>query len=146
MHPKRKTTLIISICLAVILLIQVFVSAYYPNLTFINGTLVSSYNILRYIVFSGFILTIPLLFNATKILKVPVGIVLFLMLFINSCTEIFPIDTKTKPKDVSILQTNDDGSKWIVRTSKNVKTSATIQDTELVRDKFIFRTILERKE
>ena len=71
---------------------------------------------------------------------------MFLIFFINSCAEIYPIDTTTKPRDISVLQINSDGSKLIVRERINVKTYEIIKDTALVKDSFIFRRIINPKK
>lgn len=143
MKQKRKATLIVSITLGVILLIEILVGHFFPNLTFVSGNLTIANRILGYFAFSGFILSIPFLFKATKALTIPLGVILFLIFFINSCAEIYPIDTTTQPQDISVLQTNEDGSKLIVRERINAKTNGIIRDTVLVKDNFIFRQIIK---
>ncbi|MBP6127766.1 hypothetical protein [Flavobacterium sp.] len=78
-------------------------------------------------------------------MTIPLGVVLFLILFINSCAEIYPIDTTTQPQDISVLQTNEDGSKLVVRERINAKTNGIIRDTVLVKDNFIFRQVIETR-
>ena len=134
-----------SITLGLILLTEILVGRFFPNLTFINGNLTIANRILGYFAFSGFILSIPIFFKATKILTIPLGVILFLIFFINSCAEIYPIDTTTQPNDISVLQTNEDGSKLVVRERINVKTDGIIRDTTLVKDNFIFRQIIETR-
>ena len=131
-----------SITLGLILLIEILVGRFFPNLTFINGNLTITNKILGYFAFSGFILSITIFFKATKILTIPLGVMLFLIFFINSCAEIYPIDTTTQPNDISVLQINEDGSKLVVRERISTKTNGIIQDTTLVKDNFIFRQII----
>jgi hypothetical protein len=146
MKQKRKAILIISITLGLILLTEILVGQFFPNLTFVNGDLTIANIILGYFAFSGFILSIPLFFKATKILTIPLGVTLFLIFFINSCAEIYPIDTTTQPHDISVLQTNEDGSKLVVRERINAKTNGIIRDTTLVKDNSIFRQIIETRK
>lgn len=146
MKRSRKGILIVAATLGIILLTEILVRHFFPNLTFVNGNLTIANKILGYFAFSGFLLSISALFRATKILVIPLGLILFLIFFIDSCSEIYPIDTTTQPQDISVMQTNKDGSKWIVRERIKVKTNGTIRDTVLVKDNFIFRRIIEPKE
>jgi len=117
----------------------------FPEMTFVNGSLTIAYRIVGYFTFSFFILGLLLLFNVNRSVTVALGIPLFLFFFINSCSEIYPIDTTTQPVDIGVLQTNENGNKMIARRYKNVKTNRIIQDTVLVKDYFIFRQIIEVK-
>lgn len=135
-----------SFTLGLILLTEILVGRFFPNLTFVNGNLTIANRILGYFAFSGFILSIPIFFKVTKILTVPLGVILFLIFFINSCAEIYPIDTTTQPNDISVLQTNEDGSKLVVRERINAKNNGIIRDTTLVKDNFIFRQIIETRK
>lgn len=143
---NRKSVLIITIALGIILLTEILVILFFPNLTFVNSTLIIVNRILTYLSFSGFILSILTYFKSTKFLLFPVGILLFLCFVINSCAEVYPIDTTTKPYDISILHTNEDGSKLIIRERINVKTNKSLRDTVLVIDKFVFRQIIKYKK
>ncbi len=145
MKQKSNVILIISITLGLILLTEILIGQFFTNLTFVNGNLTIANRILGYFAFSGFILSIPIFFKATKTLTIPLGVLLFLILFINSCAEIYPIDTTTQPQDISVLQTNDDGGKLVVRERINAKTNGIIRDTVLVKDNFIFRQVLETR-
>jgi len=145
MKQKGKATLIRSITLGLILLTEILVGQIFPNLTFVNGNLTIANRILACFAFSGFILSIPIYFKATKTLIIPLGVILFLIFFINSCAAIYPIDTTTQPRDIAVLRTNKDGSKLIVRERINAKTNGIIRDTALVKDNFIFRQVIETK-
>lgn len=145
MNRDRRNILIIIIILGVILLTEILGAQFFPNLTFVNGGLTIANKILGYFAFSGFILSILIFFKANKILTIPIGVLLFLNLFINSCAEIYPIDTTTQPQDISVLQTNEDGSKLVIRERIKAKTNGIIRDTTLVKDKFIFRQIIETR-
>jgi hypothetical protein len=112
----------------------------------VNGNLAIAKRILGYFAFSGFILSTIIFFKATKILTIPLGVLLFLIFFINSCAEIFPFDTTTQPHDIQVLLTNEDSSKLVVRERINAKTNGIIRDTALVMDKFIFRQIIKTKK
>ncbi|MFC4816725.1 MULTISPECIES: hypothetical protein [unclassified Flavobacterium] len=146
MKQNSKAILIISITLGLILLVEILVGEFFPNLTFVKGNLTIANRILGYFAFSGFILSIPIFFKATKIVTIPLGVILFLIFFINSCAAIYPIDTTTQPQDISVLQTNEDGSKLIVRERINAKTNRSIRDTTLVKDNFIFRQVIEPRK
>jgi len=87
-------------------------------------------------------LSIPMQFKASKFLTIPLGILLFLIFLINSYAEIYPIDTTTQPRDISILKNYENGSKLIIRERINAKTNNIIQDTVLVKDDYIFRQII----
>ena len=146
MKRNGKIILIITIILGVILLTEILTGVFFPNLTFINGNITIANRIVGYFSFSGFILSILILCKANKILTILLGIILFFFFFINSCAEIYPIDTTTEPEDVSVLQTFENGNKMIAREYKNAKTNQIIKDTVLVKDKFIFRQIIETKQ
>lgn len=146
MNRNRKSIFIATIILGIILMTEISVGQLFPNLTFVNGDLTIANRILGYFSFSGFILSVLIYFKATKFLTIPIGVLLFLIFFINSSTEIHPIDTTTQPKDISILQTNHDGSKLVIRERINTKTNGIIRDTTLVKDKFIFRQIIETRK
>jgi len=146
MQNKRKFYLLMLCISGFILLAKQLIWKYYPNLTFIHGYLTISYSILGYFAFSVFIISIPLLFKANKGINIVLGILLFLIFFINSCAEIFPLETETEPVDISTLHTYKDGSKLITREYMNAKTNQVIQDTVLVKDKFIFRQIIDRTD
>lgn len=75
-------------------------------------------------------------------LTIPLGVLLFLIFFINSCAEIHPIDTTTQPNDVAVLKNYENGNKLVVRERINAKTNRVIRDTVLVKDDFIFREII----
>ncbi len=145
---RKKTRLILSLTIisGIILLKEIMIDHFFPDLTFINGTLTITNRIVDDFAFSIFILSIPLLFNVRKILTIPLGVVLFSFFFVNSCAEIYPFDTTTEPVDVSILKTYDSGSKLIIREYKNVKTNEIIHDTVLVKDNFIFRQIIDETQ
>ena len=131
----------ITIFFGILLLTEILFGQLFPNLTFINGTLTITYRIIGYISFSAFLFCLPLLFKASSWLTVPWGILLFSFLFINSCIEIYPIDTTTQPIDIATLRIDKNGKKLIVRERINAKTNSPIRDTVLVKDVFIFRTI-----
>ena len=136
---KQKITLILSIASGFILLSVFLVGHIFPDLTFVHRSLTIASRMLGYIVFSVFILSILIYFKASGFLTIPLGVILFLMFFINSCAEIYPVDTTRQARDISVLQTNKDGSKLIVRERINVKTNEVVRDTALVKDNFIFR-------
>ena len=144
MRSVNKKFLLISIIFGTILLAEIAIRHFQPNLTFINGNLTIANKILNSLAFFGLILSILIALRASKKLTIPLGIVFFLLFFINSCSEIFPIDTTTQPIDVSVLKTNENGSKLIIRERRNAKTDQLIRDTVLVNDKYIFRQIIER--
>lgn len=142
MQRQSKTILLSTITLGIILFAEIGIGQYFPSLTFVNGNLTITNRIVGYFAFSGFILSIAMLFNASKMLTVPSGILLFLIFFVNSCGEIYPNDTTTQPRDVSILKTYENGNKLIVRECVNAKTNNIIQDTILAKDYLIFRQII----
>lgn len=146
MNRNRRRVLIVTMILGIILLTEILVGQFFPNLTFVNGDLTIANRIIGYFAFSGFILSIPVCFKATKILIIPLGVLLFLIFFINSCAEVYPIDTTTQPHDISVLRTNEDGSKLVARERINAKTNGIIRDTVLVKDNFIFRQIIETRK
>jgi hypothetical protein len=146
MLRQSKTILLTTTIFGIILLTEIAIGQFFPKLTFINGNLTIANRIFSYLTFSIFILSIAILFKANKMLTIPLGILLFLIFIIISYSEIYPIDTTTQPVDISILKTFDNGNKLIVREYKNAKTNQIIQDTVLVKDTFIFRQIIEKKQ
>ena len=143
MKQYRKIILIITIIFGIILLTEISVGQFLPNLTFVDGNMAIVNRIIGYFSFSGFILSISILLKASKILTIPLGVILFTFFIINSYAEIYPIDTTTEPRDISVLQRYENDSKLVVREYKNAKTNVLIKDTVVVRDKFIFRQIIE---
>jgi hypothetical protein len=141
-----KIIRILTIVLGMVLFTEIFVRHYFPHLTFFNSSVAIANRIVGYFCFSGFLFSIPILFKASKLITVPLGILMFLFFFINSYVEIYPIDTTTEPQDKFILRTYEDGNKLIVREYKNVKTNEIIRDTVLVKDKFIFRQIIQHNK
>ena len=135
--------LLVTIMLVIILFAEIIIGLFFPNLTFVTGSLTIANRVLGYFAFSGAILFTFILFKTRKGFTIPLGFLLFLIFFINSCSEIFPIDTTTQPKDIMILQTNKDGTKLVLRERINVKTKGIIQDTSLVRDNLIFRQVIK---
>ena len=131
--------------MGIILLTEISVGHFFPNLTFVDGNMTIANKIIGYFSFSGFILSILIFLKASKMLTIPLGVILFSIFLINSYVDIYPIDTTTQPKDVSVLQICKNGNKLTVREYKNAKTNAIIKDTVLVKDKFIFRQIIETK-
>lgn len=146
MKKQNKTKILLTILFGIILLIEIIVGHFFPNLAFVSGNLTIAYRVVGYLAFSSFVLCISILFNVDKMLIIPLGIILFLIFVINSCAEIYPIDTTTKPIDISVLRTNKDGSKLIVQERINAKTNRIIIDTVLVKDNLIFRQIIETRK
>jgi hypothetical protein len=135
-----------AIIFGIILLTEILIGQFFPHLSFVNGTLTITNKIIGYFSFSVFLFCVPLLFKAKKWVTIPWGLLLFTFLFINSCGEIYPIDTTTEPMDIATLQSDKDGNKLIVREYTNAKTDVQIRDTVLVKDIFIFRQFIERKQ
>jgi len=145
MKKQNFTKILLTLLFGIILLAEITVGHFFPNLTFVNGNLTIANRVVAYLSFSSFILCIPILFKASKMLTIPLGLILFLIFFVNSCAEIYPIDTTTQPKDISILKTYENGNKLIVRERINAKTNNIIQDTVLVKDNFLFRQIISKR-
>lgn len=147
MKLRRRRTLMVTTILGIILFTEVLVGQIlFPNLTFINGNWTITNRIVGYLTFSGFIFLFVTLFNSSKMLLIPLGIILFIIFFVNSCAEIYPLDTTTQPKDIAVIQRGEDRRKLIVRERMNVKTNTIINDTVWVQDNFIFRQILIPKD
>lgn len=125
----------------ILLLIEFICGQFVPKLTFISGEFTIMNRIIGYLFFSGFIISLLLLVKVKKRVTISVGIILSIIVIINSLAEIHPIDTTTEPVDIAILHTDLRGRKTIVRNYINVKTNKTIQDTALVKDILIFRYI-----
>ena len=140
----RKLLLSITVISGIIVLFEIVISKFFSDLTLINGTLIVVSRIISYIAFSVLIFGIALLLKAKKIITILLGLLLLLILFFNAYSEIYPIDTTTKPHDILILKTLDNGNKIVVREYKNSKTNRRIQDTVWVNDIYIFRQIIER--
>lgn len=146
MKQLNKTKMLFTVLSGIVLVLEITIGYLFPNWTFINGNLTIAYSIIGYLAFSSFILCIPILFNASKMLTIPLGVVLFIIFFINSCSVIHPIDTTTKPKDIAIVKTYENGNQLIVRKRINAKTNNIILDTVLVKDYFIFRKLLNKED
>jgi hypothetical protein len=143
MMGKNRTILWSTTICGIILLGQITIWEMFPEMTFVNGSLNIAYRIVGYFTFSFCILGLLLLFKANSIVTVPLGILLFLFFFVNSCSEIYPVDTTTEAVDIGVLGTYENGNKLIARRYKNVKTHRIIEDTVLVKDYFIFRQLIE---
>ena len=143
MQKLNKTILLTTIISGIILLTEIAIGQFLPNLTFVDSNLSIVNRILGWLAFSIFILSIPILFKVRKTFTIPLGIILLLILIIISYGEIYPFDTTTQPNDISILRTYENGNKLIVREYINAKTGQIIQDTVLIKDKFIFRQIIK---
>lgn len=146
MKKNKIRILIVTIVLGVILLTEILVEQFFPNLTFVSGNLNIANRILGYFAFSGFLLSILLNFKGTKLVTFFLGVLLLLIFFINSCAEIYPIDTTTQPKDISVLKIYEDSSKLVIRERINSKTNRIIRDTVLVKDNYIFRQIIKNEK
>jgi hypothetical protein len=128
-----------------VLLAEILIGQLFPTLTFMYGALTITNRIIAYFSFCGILFCLLLLFRVDKDLRLILGILIFSFFFINSCSEIFPIDTTTEPVDIAILNTEGNGNKLIVRQYENVKTNEKIRDTVLVKDFFIFRELIDAK-
>ncbi|WP_207429507.1 hypothetical protein [Pedobacter sp. SYSU D00535] len=145
MQTSKQTMLLATSISGVVLGTGIFVEQFFPDLTFVSGSLVIANRILGYLAFIVFVLSIMLLLRLNKTIRFCSALILSCFFFINSCGEIYPIDTIEKPFDASILQTYGNGNKLIVREFENAKTTNVLRDTILVNDVFIFRRILEHK-
>jgi hypothetical protein len=128
-----------------VLLTEILIGQLFPRLTFVYGALTITNRIIGYFSFCGILFCLLLLFKVGKDLRAILGIFIFSFFFINSCSEIFPIDTTTEPVDIATLNTDKNGNKLIIREYKNVKTNEEIRDTVLVKDFFIFRELIDAK-
>lgn len=146
MKIKSKAIFFVSFMLGSILLTKIIVDHFLPNLTFINKNLIITFRILRYFTVLWFTISLLYCLKPTKNFAIPIGFVLLPFFILFSWIELYPIDTTTKPIDVSILHINPDGTKLIVRERKNAKTNRVILDTVLVKDNFVFRQILETRK
>lgn len=146
MKKNKIGILIVTIVLGVILLTEILVEQFFPNITFVSGNLNIANRILGYFAFSGFLLSILLYFKGTKLVTFFLGVLLLLIFFINSCAEIYPIDTTTQPKDISVLKIYEDSSKLVIRERINSKTNRIIRDTVLVKDNYIFRQFIKNEK
>lgn len=142
MKMQNKIKIFLTVLFGAILLTKTLVAHFIPNLTFINGELVIATRIIVFLLFLCFIMCVFMLFKPNEILVMLLGIVLFLIFFVYSCSEIYPIDTTTQPKDILILETYEDGTKLILRERISMKRNIPIQDKVLVKDNFIFRQII----
>src|SRR5688572_23282961 len=138
MTTKRRTTLILTVFFGLILLLQFIFEQNSPRIHFVKGSYTITYRIVGFLAFSTFLMGLVLLLTSNRTVKIVSGCFLFLILFINSCGEIYPIDTTTKPEDKAVLWTGTNGEKLIAREYKNAKTNRLIRDTVRVRDKWIF--------
>lgn len=129
------------ILFSIILLIEFLFSQAFPVWDFKSTTLVTINRIATYLSFFGFIYFLLLTFKMTSWLKHIAGPLFIIAFGVFSCSEIYPIDTTTKPEDVAILQILDNGRKKVIREYQNSKTNRLIRDTVLVKDVFIFRHI-----
>ena len=145
MKGKSQTIFFATLIAGIILLIEVLVGQFFPKVTFVNGSLTIANKIVSYLAVSCFLFGLLLFFRANRFVTAPVGLVLFLFLTINSCSEIYPIDTTTEPIDIALLYKDEIGNKLIAREYKNAKTNATIRDTVLVKDYFLFRELIDKK-
>jgi ABC-type transport system involved in multi-copper enzyme maturation permease subunit len=145
MKNKRRTILLATIFFGIVLLADTISWYRFPEITFVNGNLDMASNVVIHFAFLGFILGLLLWFKANNMVIVPIAVLLFFIFFINSCAEVYPIETTTEPVDVIVLRRDKNGIKLIVREYKNAKTNRIIQDTVLVKDYFIFREIIESK-
>ena len=135
----------ISYVCAIIIFLEIICNSFFPNITFINGTLVTLNKIMGFFVFSLFIILLFKLFKANKIVTIIISLLLFIIFIFNSYAEINPIDTTTPAVEIKTLQRNEDGSKIIVQKSINMKIDEAILDTILVNDFLIFRRIINQK-
>ena len=147
MTSRYRTILLWSTITCVIILLgQVTFGELFPKMTFVTGNFNIAYRILGYFAFTFFLLGLLLLFKVKSILTTLSGIFLFLFFFVNSCSELYPVDTTTEPVYIAVLKTYDNGNKLITRQYENVKTHRIIEDTVLVRDYFIFRLLIEAEK
>jgi len=144
MSKKNRPILLTAIISGIISFIEITSRYFFPEWTFVNNGWVIACNIIGYFAFGTFVLSICLFFNAGKIIAIPLGLLLFLICFIESCSELFPIDTVTHPVDVATLRTDQHGNKLIIQQKRNAKTNYIIQDTVWVKDYFIFRKIIQK--
>src|SRR5688572_24673891 len=127
---------------AVIILLEILLSVFFPEWSVRNGNL----HLASQIVFAGAICGIIVagifLTNALQGIKWAIAVIAVLITLVSSYLTVYPIDTTTEPYDKSILKQFPNGSKLVAREYKNAKTTREIRDTVLVKDFFIFRKIL----
>lgn len=142
---KRKARIVkwITIFFSFVLLVELFISIAFPQLTFSYGSLITFNNVLTQSSVLGLIVCLAIM--RTKNKKVIIGLAVLFTIFIafDAYMEVKPIDTTTHPTDIKILNYDDRGNKLVVRDYLNTKTNHKIRDTVLVKDYFIFRLIKE---
>jgi hypothetical protein len=129
------------IIFAVVLFVEIFFAAFFPNLTFVDRTLTISNSMIVTTAGCGLLFCSILLLRPKRWISVVAGIFFIAFLVSTLQSKISPIDTLTEPIDVATLSTYPDGRKVIIREFTNAKTNGVIRDTVLVKDMFIFRRI-----
>lgn len=132
---------IVIIC-ALIILLEILLSVFFPEWSVRNGSLYLANQIILAGAICGIIVAGIFLTNALQGIKWAIAVIAVLITLVSFYLTVYPIDTTTEPYDKSILKQFPDGSKLVAREYKNAKTNREIKDTVLVKDVFIFRKIL----
>jgi hypothetical protein len=134
----------ITIVIFIFFLIEIAFGQFFPNWTFINGTLSTLNKLAIYFSFLTLILCFTILMNARRAVTISLGVFFLIFFCLLSWTEFHAIDTTTDPIDIAIIHKESDGKKLVIREYKNMKTNRTIYDTVLVKDRFILRQFFEK--
>ncbi len=137
-------TKIITKVFLIFFLIEIAFQLFFPNWTFINGTLSTLNKLAINFGFLTLILCFTILMKAQRALTISLGVFFFVFFCLLSWTEFHANDTTTDPIDIAIIHKESDGKKLVIREYKNIKTNRTIYDTVLVRDRFILRQFFEK--
>ena len=137
-------TKIITKVFLIFFLIEIAFQLFFPNWTFINGTLSTLNKLAIYFGFLTLILCFTILMKAQRVLTISLGVFFFVFFCLLSWTEFHAIDTTTDPIDIAIIHKESDRKKLVIREYKNIKTNHTIYDTVLVKDRFILRQFFEK--
>lgn len=143
MKDKRRIVFLTTILFGIVMLVDAISWYMFPEIRFVDGNLNIAGRVLVLFSFSSFIFGLLLLFKVNRVAAILAALLLFSVFFINSCAEIYPIETLTEPVDIGVLREENNGTKWVVRKYENAKTHQDIQDTVLVKDFFIFREIIK---
>lgn len=132
----------IIISFSIILLIEIVF--HQTEWNFINASITSSNIIITSFSFFGILYCLILLLRPSNSVAIFLALIFLLVTSFISLLLIYPLDSTSQPVDITILHTNSDGKKLIVREKINLKHNYPIRDTILVKDIFIFRQICKR--
>ena len=134
----------ITIVFFIFFLIEISFGQFFPNWTFINGTLSTLNKLAIPFSFLTLILCFTILIKANRAITISLGVFFLIFFCLLSWTEIHSMDSTTDPIDIAIIHKESDGKKLVIREYKNMKTNRTIYDTVLVRDRYILRQFFEK--